>query len=231
MGRMPSVQIKGTRHGLVIMFNPARTFEELKESLLRQLEQARDFFQGARVTFSSGQGQADLPPEQRQELLRIVARYGLVYAEDITYPTTTKPTPAGSSFSSDSASPFKRREVLPVTPVLPEILPEAAAPALLINRSLRAGQTVKTANHLVITGNVHPGAQVSAGGSVVVLGHLSGTVAAGLYGDRSAVIAAGKLAPVALFIAGVSGSPPVKPLFAAKAALKGDKIIYISLCK
>lgn len=223
---MQDVQIKGTRDGLVIMLNPARTFDELKESLLRQLEQARDFFKGARVTFYNGQ--TEIPAEHREELLRIVARYGLIYTDNITYPYAGRPAERSSTATPSSAICFKHQQVLSPIPPEPAVLPEMAEPALLLNRSLRAGQAVKTERHLVITGDVHPGAQVSAGGSIVVLGHLAGRAAAGLYGDRTAVIVAGRLAPVALSIAGISATPPAKTLVAAKAMLEGDKIVYRS---
>lgn len=226
MGRIQGVQIKGTRDGLVIMLNPARTFDELKESLLCQLEQARDFFKGARVTFYNGQ--TEIPAAYREELLRIVARYGLIYTDNITYPSAVKPAERSSTAPPSSATRLKRQQVLPPVPPEPTVLLETAEPALLLNRSLRAGQAVKTERHLVITGDVHPGAQVSAGGSIVVLGHLAGWAAAGFYGDRTAVVVAGRLAPVALSIAGITAIPPTKMLVAAKAVLEGDKIVYRS---
>jgi len=227
VGRIQGVQIKGTRNGLVIMLNPARTFDELKESLLRQLEQARDFFKGAHVTFYNGP--TEIPAEHREELLRIVARYGLIYTDNITYPSAVRPAERSSTATPSGAICLKKRQqVLPPIPPEPAALPDMAEPALLLNRSLRAGQAVKTESHLVITGDVHPGAQVSAGGSIVVLGHLAGRAAAGLYGNRTAVVVAGRLAPVALSIAGISATPPAKTLVAAKAMLEGDKIVYRS---
>ncbi|MGQ9512688.1 septum site-determining protein MinC [Thermodesulfitimonas sp.] len=226
---MQGVQIKGTRNGLVIMLNPARTFDELKESLLHQLEQARDFFKGARVTFYNGQ--TEIPAEHRQELLRIVARYGLIYTDDITYPSAGRPVARRLTATPSNAICSKHQQVLSTIPPEPAALPGIGEPALLLNRSLRAGQTVKTERHLVVTGDVHPGAQVSAGGSIVVLGHLAGRATAGLYGDRTAVVVAGRFAPVTLSIAGISGTPPGRPLIAAKAVLEGDQIVYRSLYK
>lgn len=228
MSRAPGVQIKGTRDGLVILFNPAYTFEELKESLLRQLEHAREFFQGARVTFYTGDG--EIHPEQKQELLRIVAQYGLTYADNITYPLGPTPHKPGTTKAPSATSPLEPNTT-PQNPLPAGLSLDSTAPALLVKQSLRSGQAVRTEKNLVILGDVHPGAEVAAGGSIVVLGSLGGQAAAGCYGDRSAVVIAYKLTAVSLSIAGITATLPPKPLTAVKALLQGNQVVYRSLYK
>lgn len=229
MAKNQNVQIKGTRNGLVIMLNPTCDVEELKHGLLHQLENARDFFRGARFTFYHGK--KSLSSEYKQELLRIVAEYGLIYEEKITFPTVPEATSRKQAAEPlvDAGSPRKARTqtsaVLPAeTPLLP-----GAEPALLVRQSFRSGQSVVTEKHFVIAGDVHAGASVTAAGSIVVLGTLSGVANAGIYGDRSAVIFSRKLAPTALSIAGIAAVPPAKPLVNGKAILKGNAIVYTSI--
>lgn len=89
-----------------------------------------------------------------------------------------------------------------------EIAPLATERTLLIERTLRSGQCVTYPGHVVIMGDVNPGAEVTAGGSVVVLGTLRGTVHAGAWGDEDAVVVAFRLQPTQLRIAHLISRSP-----------------------
>lgn len=217
-----SVQIKGTREGLVIFLNTAQEFDELKDNLLRQLERAKDFFKGARFTFCPGK--KSLPIEQTQELLRIVTQYGLVYEENINL------TPRKAIAPEQNVNPEILSITVPATGAL-LTLPTDTEEALLLRHNLRSGQSVKTDKHLITMGDVHPGASVTAAGSIIVMGSLAGIAAAGAYGNKSAVIIAHKLAPIALSISRISAVIPQEPITNGKAMLKGNNIIYTSIRK
>jgi len=73
---------------------------------------------------------------------------------------------------------------------------------VLIRHTLRNGRTVHSEGHVVVMGDVNAGAQIIAGGDVVVWGRLSGVVHAGARGDESAVVCALHLSPTQLRIAG-----------------------------
>ncbi|MEW6447490.1 MAG: septum site-determining protein MinC [Bacillota bacterium] len=228
MAKSQDVQIKGTRNGLIIVLNPACEMEELKHALLYRLKNARDFFRGARFTFYHGK--RGLPSEHKQELLRIVAEYGLIYEENITFPTGPKEAISCKKPAQNPPVEIDRSRKAQVQngaafPAEPP-LPHGADPALLVRQSLRSGQSVVTAKHLVIAGDVHAGASVTAAGSILVLGTLSGIAHAGVHGDRSVVVFARKLAPAALSIAGIAATPQAKPLVDGKAMLRGNTVIY-----
>ena len=89
--------IKGTRHGLEIVFDSDYTFEELKISLAHKLESAHGFFEGAKFSFRQ-ESIAALTEENKSELLDICRQYGLT-------PNLTKPetTPAGDRDTEVSA--------------------------------------------------------------------------------------------------------------------------------
>ena len=81
--------------------------------------------------------------------------------------------------------------------------------AVLIQRTLRSGHSVKHLGHITIIGDVNPGAEIIAGGNVVVWGRLRGTVHAGAQGDEDAVICALDLSPTQLRIADhINLAPP-----------------------
>jgi septum site-determining protein MinC len=74
-------------------------------------------------------------------------------------------------------------------------------PAILVQRTLRSGMRVSYQGNIVVVGDVHPGAEIIASGSVVVWGRLRGTVHAGAEGDQKALVCALDLRPTQLRIA------------------------------
>jgi septum site-determining protein MinC len=61
---------------------------------------------------------------------------------------------------------------------------------------------------VVILGDVNPGAEIIASGSVIVWGRLRGTVHAGAEGDEKAVVAALDMRPMQLRIASLASITP-----------------------
>jgi septum site-determining protein MinC len=90
---------------------------------------------------------------------------------------------------------------------------EQQAPALLTHRAtLRSGDHLKARHHVLLIGDVNPGAQISAGGNVLIWGRLRGCAHAGVEGDRNARITALQLRPLQLRIADlVARGPEEKP--------------------
>ena len=81
--------------------------------------------------------------------------------------------------------------------------------AVLIQRTLRSGHSIKHPGHVIVIGDVNPGAEIIAGGNVVVWGRLRGTVHAGAQGNEEATICALDLSPTQLRIAEqISITPP-----------------------
>ena len=72
---------------------------------------------------------------------------------------------------------------------------------MVVKRTLRSGQVVKHPGHVIVVGDVNPGAEVLAGGDVFIWGRLRGVVHAGAAGDRGAIVCALDLAPSQLRIA------------------------------
>ena len=81
-------------------------------------------------------------------------------------------------------------------------------PALLVHATLRGGQSIEHPGAVIVIGDVNPGAQVVAGGDVVIWGRLRGTVHAGAAGNRAAVVCALLLQPTQLRIGDAIGRAP-----------------------
>lgn len=72
---------------------------------------------------------------------------------------------------------------------------------ILLQRTLRSGQSIRYPGNVVIMGDVNPGAEVVAGGNIIVMGNLRGVAHAGATGNEDALVAAFRLNPSQLRIA------------------------------
>lgn len=101
--------------------------------------------------------------------------------------------------------------------------------AVIINRTLRSGQRVKHQANVVIVGDINPGAEVIAGGDVIVFGRLRGVVHAGASGREESQVAALKLNPTQLRIASLIARSPddndSSKLEAERAYIEDDQIM------
>ncbi len=91
---------------------------------------------------------------------------------------------------------------------------------LMITGRVRSGQKIKAKNHLVLMGDINPGAEVIAGGDILILGSFRGIGAAGQPDNEDAIVLALDFRPAQIQIgklmaAGLPFSPHRKqPEFA-----------------
>ena len=74
--------------------------------------------------------------------------------------------------------------------------------------TLRSGQRITYEGNVVIVGDVNPGAEIRAGGDIIVMGTLRGLAHAGVGGATDVSIVAFKLEPTQIRIGDVIGRPP-----------------------
>ena len=101
--------------------------------------------------------------------------------------------------------------------------------------TLRSGQNLISEGHLIVLGDVNPGAEISAAGNIVVLGQLKGIAHAGMDGDRNATVAALQLTPTQLRIADIITRAPENDknteFYPEIAKIKDGSIYTYPLCK
>lgn len=79
---------------------------------------------------------------------------------------------------------------------------------ILVQRTIRSGQRVFYPGNVVVLGDVNPGGEVVAGGNIIVMGTFRGVAHAGAMGEKKAIVAALRLEPAQLRIAGyITRSP------------------------
>lgn len=87
---------------------------------------------------------------------------------------------------------------------------------LTLKRSLRSGQKVRYAGDVVIYGDINPGAEVIAGGNILIMGALKGLCHAGARGDDGALIIAFDFRPAQIRIGRKIAIPPTREIRAVK---------------
>ena len=194
----PKIQIKGIREGLLITLGEG-AWPDLHQALLEHLDQQKDFLKGARVALDIG-NQVMKAVEMSQLRNDISERELSLWAVLSNSPTsiaTAQTLGLATRIGKPRAEPGSAR---PDT--------SEGDPALFVRRTLRSGVSLRHEGHIVILGDVNPGAEVLAGGNVVVWGRLRGMVHAGAEGNASAVVCALDLSPPQLRIGGESAMPP-----------------------
>ena len=189
------VSIKGGKDGLRLILDEATPWGDVLDEVYEQLARGTEFFQGAQITVDTGQ--RALGDGEFADLLQVMGEYGL-------HPNTlATATPEGRS--AGRAAGIVTRPPVRMAPAAPQ---NDADAGLLVHRTLRSGQVLRHHGHLTLLGDVNPGAEIVASGSIVVWGRLRGTAYAGAMGDTTAVICALELAPTLLRIAEAMARPP-----------------------
>lgn len=187
------ISIKGTREGLLITLGSG-DWEALADELTRQISAQGDFFRGARVALQVGQ--RELRHAAIRELRQKLAERDVDLWAILGTSPTTRRAAQRLQLETELQDGVLREVELP--PLESDVY---GSDGVLVRRTLRSGLRVRHTGHVVIVGDVNPGAEIIAGGDVVVWGRLRGTVHAGARGDDAAVVCALELAPVQLRIA------------------------------
>jgi septum site-determining protein MinC len=206
------INIKGTSDGLVIYIGSG-DWEGLLTELASRLEQTPSFFKGGRVALHVGPRQ--LTQGQMEHIGDLLKAHQMSLWGVISESDETQLVAALLGLETRLASPQLAAYALTATRPADEEDREAAPEeygAILVRRTLRSGQSLRYSGHVVVIGDVNPGAEIIAGGDVVVWGRLRGTVHAGARGVDSAVVCALVLAPMQLRISGhIARSPGNEP--------------------
>lgn len=190
------INIKGTSDGLTVHVG-AGDWNTLLTALADRLDHTPAFFRGGRVALNVGPRQ--LTPTELEAVGSLLQDYQVsLWAVLSESPETQR---AAAELGLEISPPGPRS-----AHVLAEKLnrtgaePAAGDQAILVRRILRSGQSIQHPGHVIVMGDVNPGAEIVAGGDVVVWGRLRGNVHAGHPGNDDAIVCALVLAPVLLRI-------------------------------
>jgi septum site-determining protein MinC len=190
----PKVQIKGIREGLLITLGDGE-WAEVQQVLLEQIDQQSEFLRGARLALDVGN--QVLKAVELGQLRNEISQRDINLWAVITNSPTTEQTAQTLGLATRIGRPRVEHASANVETTL-----HSGEEAILVRRTLRSGYSLQHSGHVIVIGDINPGAEIIARGDVVVWGHLRGVVHAGAEGNEEAVVCALDLSPIQLRIAG-----------------------------
>jgi septum site-determining protein MinC len=186
------IQIKGLRDGLLVSLSDA-SWEEQLTALMSQVDAQPSFFQGARLALDVASQVLHVNElvDLRDQLSERGISLWAVLSESPTTEQTSQLLGLATRISKPRPEESRRFAV--------EDIGEGTA--MFLDRTLRSGTRIDFAGHVIVLGDVNPGAEIVAEGNVIIWGRLRGTVHAGSKGNRKAVICALDFSPMQLRIA------------------------------
>ncbi|WP_420629907.1 septum site-determining protein MinC [Candidatus Leptofilum sp.] len=224
------IGIKGIREGLLVTVPDRGSFADLLTLLKVELAEKQAFLQGSQVALQVGY--RNLSKDELQELQALFEQNQLelwaVLAEKPSVREAARELTLATRLSgsqTDLNGNFLWQVVAPETAVSAQ---NPSQGGLILKETLRSGRSIYHEGHVVIIGDVNPGAEIVASGDVIVWGRLRGLVHAGALGDETAVICALELSPTQLRIANqIAISPEGKrgKAIPEQAAIRNGQIV------
>lgn len=180
------VKLKGVGDSLWVTFDATRPVDELKDALNKPFERLKQLAVNARIILDSGN---DAPDG------RLIEELGGYLKEQFHVGVVTGPPPKPRPEVS-----HKRTEDLG------NAWHSHNSEALIIAGRVRSGQKLQADKHLIIMGDLNPGAEAIAGGDIIVLGTLMGTAVAGQPDNEDAIIVALDFRPTQIQIGGLAAA-------------------------
>lgn len=210
------VKIKGGRSGLSLTFAPEASFEDILHHLRGKLESGSGFFLRGTMVFLPRDVLTDA---QREKLQKLFHEHGLICrVQPLEEENHLEKSQAASATAAES-----QPQAAPAASQNPDV-----QEMLVVNKTVRGGQEIRTKSSVLVCGNVNPGAQIIAGGSIDVRGICRGMVHAGAFGDTSAIVVADHLMPTQIRIASfIARSPDHMDMTekAERASIKDGQIV------
>ena len=217
------IAIKGIKDGLLINLNTTEEWLSITEELGARIDEKSDFFAGASVTVDLGN--RPVPKYELSSLKALLERRGLTLTVVLSDSDTTNQSALALDLRTETGNVVPGRTAQETSPTNSE---ETGTQGVMFRRTLRSGRTIHSDGHVVVFGDVNPGAKIIANGDIIVWGKLRGTVHAGANGDENAIVCALDMSPNQLRIAGyLVTSPPGKrgDVYPEVAFIRNNQIV------
>lgn len=209
MSKAEIIAIKGERDGLHLFCAENVYWDEIIQEIKKKLGGAQQrFFAGANVIVEVGDRQ--LTAEEVSQLWTVLLACDLKIK--------------GIKVGGTKETGVVREQRISETEYLSQ------KPLYIGKRSLRSGQKITLDGHVLLWGDVNPGAEIVATGIILVLGALRGLAHAGATGDERAWVLALRLQPTQLRIADcITRAPAEKPREPEIAQIRSGVIVCETL--
>lgn len=223
------ITIKGNKDGITVIFTEQCEWSELVSELEQKFLANGEFFSGSNLIVNFGT--RALQEFELNELKTVIDNQNitlkgvlsdspitklLVQKEDLPLLST------GSIIHSKTGWQHPVRQGKLERPTSKNLrknitgdlqkLPIGHQPALYLKRTIRSGQKINVSGTVVVLGDVNPGAEIVAGGDIVIFGALRGIAHAGASGNENSVVVALQLQPTQLRISQYIARAPEEPV-------------------
>lgn len=206
----PIVHIRGRSDGVVIEIGVG-TWNQVTAALAERLESSGGFFRKSNVALDLGS--RPVTEGELKEIAQMLAAQEMSVGVVRTRSERTfqAALAVGLAVALESSNGAPDAAAMPATAHSYER--ETDAKGYFVYKGyLRSGHRLRRREHIIVIGDINPGAEVISDGDVLVWGRLRGVVHAGAGGDRRALVAALDLEPTQLRIADVLKiAPDPKP--------------------
>jgi len=183
----PQVRLKGVGKSLCVTIDPQASADELEIQIAQLLDGLKDQVLDSEVTLDAG---------SQDENADLVDRLGRFIIEHYGVRSVTRTSPRKNvpSIPMSTDERTRKRD-------LERGWHNHGSETLMMAGRVRSGQKVTANRHVVIMGDVNPGAEVIAGGDIIILGSLLGTAVAGQPDTETSIILALDFRPTQIQIA------------------------------
>lgn len=192
------IQFKGISQGLLVTISET-TWKKASELLISKIDESPDFFKGARIALDIGE--LSIKSLELSKLRDLLSKREITLWAILSQSETTLQTARLLGLSVELGTKTQREKAKTDNSIF------EGESAVWIEKNLRAGYKIETKCHVVVVGDVNPGAEIISGGNIMVLGRMSGSVHAGADGNSSAKVMALVLEPTNLMINQISAAP------------------------
>jgi septum site-determining protein MinC len=211
--QVQQLSVKGIREGLLITATTVGSFEVMCAQLRDELETKGSFLQGSRVALQVGARPLSKPQilQLQRQFLEFDLELCAIFSDDAETRALIRECDLAIRLAGSQTDLDGNVLISQTTPASNGQEKANGRQVLMIRETLRSGRSIYHEGDVVILGDVNAGAEIMAGGDVLVWGRLRGLVHAGALGDDTAVICALDLNPTQLRIADQIAIAPHEP--------------------
>ena len=187
------ITVKNSRNGLEFWLDDTKTYAELRDALAEKLRTNRHFYSGTtQPVYFFGK---HCSPGQKRELRSLLSSEFSI--KDVRF--TDDEIPQKQKTTSMEMPQITEE---PQKPEPQQVIIKKENSSVFLRHTVRGGQRVESEGDIVVVGDVNPGAELVAGGSIAVFGNLRGLAHAGASGRKDVCIVANALLPRQVRICG-----------------------------
>ncbi len=190
------VIIKSNKYGINLILDPDIAFDDLLKAVIEKFKESEKFFKNSKLGISFAGRK--LSNEEEQKII-----------DAITSNTTIEILCIVDN-NEENAEKMKQQIEAYSEAIERQCAKAMGSQGEFYRGTLRSGQVLESDASITILGDVNPGARVSSGGNIVVLGALKGNARAGIYGDSSCFILALEMDPIQIQIGDLIAKSPDK---------------------